>query len=172
VGIVEPSIAVIASMVLGPCPLTAALVLQLKIKSRTSYILVTAASMSVCMAKNCICSSLKNAVNVNAFLAASANVNYKANDLMTPLHNAALCGNKEVVEILLAAGANPDARDKCQFKPLSYAIDKCHLDTALRLFDIILDIEERASYHDDLVTKVIAKDRSDQMGKLNFEIQI
>ena len=56
-------------------------------------------------------------------LAAGANVNAKARDEYgdTPLHNAALMGHKEIVEILINANADVNAKDAHDRTPLDSA---------------------------------------------------
>jgi hypothetical protein len=48
----------------------------------------------------------------------------------TPLHTAVLIGNKDIVELLIAKGANVNARDNMDETPLTYAFDRGHTELA------------------------------------------
>ena len=48
----------------------------------------------------------------------------------TPLHRAALNGRKETVELLIANGAEVNAKDNLGWTPLDFAIIRNHTETA------------------------------------------
>lgn len=55
-----------------------------------------------------------------------ANIEATNHRLETPLHKAASVGNAKNVELLLAHGANADARDAAGLTPLAQALQSCH----------------------------------------------
>jgi ankyrin repeat protein len=67
---------------------------------------------------------------VKQFLADGADVNAKADDEWTPLHNAAGWGHKEVVELLIAEGADVNVKDGDGETPLDWANRYNHPETA------------------------------------------
>ena len=72
-----------------------------------------------------------NVEAVKQHLAAGADVDATVEeDRTTPLHGAALNGHKEVAELLIAKGANVNAKDGFGRTPLDWAIDDNHTETA------------------------------------------
>ena len=63
-------------------------------------------------------------------MAAGADMNVKAGDGTTPLHNAAIYGHNEVAELLIAKGANVNAKNNGGETPLDWAIKRKHTETA------------------------------------------
>lgn len=75
------------------------------------------------------------AVAVTAFLiGAGADVNAAMDDLLlTPLHLACKDGNQTAIMLLLAAGADPLARDSMQRTALHYAVPACSVRVLYKL---------------------------------------
>ena len=59
--------------------------------------------------------------DITRCLDAGADPNARGEYEMTPLHNAAMCGNAETVKALLNAGADPNARSEDDETPLHWA---------------------------------------------------
>ncbi|MFC1652083.1 ankyrin repeat domain-containing protein [Planctomycetota bacterium] len=74
---------------------------------------------------------------VKSLIAKGVSVNSLASDsgMMTPLHEAAISGRKEVVEILLGNGAKIDALDNMAYTVLHRAVEHGHATVAKLLID-------------------------------------
>ncbi|XP_062499311.1 uncharacterized protein LOC134176668 isoform X6 [Corticium candelabrum] len=62
----------------------------------------------------------------------------------TLLHFAALLDHREAVECLLEKKADADAKDKDGKRPFDFAVRRCHMSTANRLFSIMQSVEDVA----------------------------
>lgn len=63
-------------------------------------------------------------------------VNEVGYDNDRPLHVAAVWGDVEAIEMLVAAGAEVDARGEFHFTPLRHAVGQGHVAAARRLLDL------------------------------------
>ncbi|MFC1793591.1 ankyrin repeat domain-containing protein [Planctomycetota bacterium] len=61
----------------------------------------------------------------------------------TPLHEAAIAGHKDVAEILLSRGAQPDALDNLRYTPLHCAAEHGHKDMASLLINKGADVNAK-----------------------------
>ena len=69
-------------------------------------------------------------VKHNIAIGADVNTKIKMKDELTPLHSAAAEGYKEIAELLIAEGANVNAKDSHGETPLDWAIQSKHSETA------------------------------------------
>jgi cytohesin len=63
-------------------------------------------------------------------------VNEVGYDNDRPLHVAAIWGDVQTIEMLVAAGAEVDARGEFQFTPLYHAVGQGHVPAARRLLEL------------------------------------
>ena len=74
--------------------------------------------------------------------------NYRSN--IFPVHAAAICGNPDMLEALLKAGANPNARSMMGHTVLQYAMTRNHsIETVLQLAAVLLRYGAVADTHGD-----------------------
>ena len=74
--------------------------------------------------------------------------NYRSN--IFPVHAAAICGNPDMLEALLKAGANPNARSMMGHTSLQYAMTRNHpIKTVLQLVTVLLRYGAVADTHGD-----------------------
>lgn len=66
----------------------------------------------------------------------SIGVNEVGYDNDRPLHVAAIWGDVQAIEMLVAAGAEVDARGEFQFTPLRHAVGQGHVAAARRLLEL------------------------------------
>ena len=76
-------------------------------------------------------------------LDAGVDANEQTRSENTPLHAAAYRGHTEVVELLIAYGANVNARDMRGWIPLHAAVDQGHVKTCERLIAKGADLNAR-----------------------------
>ena len=69
-------------------------------------------------------------VKHNIAIGADVNTKIKMKDELTPLHSATAEGYKEIAELLIAEGANVNAKDSNGKTPLDWAIQSKHSETA------------------------------------------
>ncbi len=86
--------------------------------------------------------ALKNTVFVALFFVAFFWTSASAN--ATPLHDAVLTGDVELVELLIANGADVDARDVRGYTPLHFAIQEGHTQVAKVLIVNGADVNARS----------------------------
>ncbi len=79
--------------------------------------------------------SKENVIKLRTLLPFVADLNPVYEDGLTPLWYAAIKGRTDIVDTLLAAGANPDVRDKNKKSLLTYSIETRKFDIANRLID-------------------------------------
>lgn len=74
--------------------------------------------------------------------------NYRSN--IFPVHAAAICGNSVMLEALLKAGANPNARSMMGHTALQYSMTRNHpIETVLHLATVLLRYGAVADTHGD-----------------------
>ena len=82
---------------------------------------------------------------VKRHLATGTDVDVKGGWMViTPLHMAALNGHKEIVELLIAKGADINAKDDSEWTPLHWAADEGHKEVAEFLIAEGADVNAKA----------------------------
>ncbi len=71
-----------------------------------------------------------DADTIRGFIKAGADVNVKNDEGLSPLHIAALCGQKEATRILISEGADINIQNANGHTPLKYAREKGHFEVA------------------------------------------